>query len=109
MNFNLTTYLEYVNSVKSGIRAAERQYNLDFHLKLRGPAGIFKQESKHVLCFGLLESCNKNIRKCPIDIITFHRKGTGVNAAEIYEGGFDIKNKIQEMFSSLRKFEMANR
>lgn len=93
MTCNFIEYLNYVYGIWNGLRSVERQYNLGYILKLRGPAGLFKQESKHKLCWGLLENCNNFFSKCPIDIITFHRKGSGLNAEDIFNGGIEIKKK----------------
>ena len=102
-------YMMYVNGIFGGLRSAERKYGLNHVLKLRGPAGLFKQESKHKLCWGLLENCNQNLSKCPIDMLTFHRKGSGLNAADIFNGGIEIKNIILKKFPNLKKIKMANR
>lgn len=68
-------YLEYSHGIKSGLEAAARRMNPIEKISLRGPAGLFKLNGKHKICFGLLDHCNSNISNCPIDIITFHRKG----------------------------------
>lgn len=101
--------MKYVNGIWKGLRAVERQYNLDHILKLRGPAGLFKQESRHSLCWGILKNCNTNLIQCPIDMLTFHRKGAGFNAADIFNGGMELKNIIINKFPNLKKFKMANR
>jgi L-iduronidase len=72
---SFSEYEDYVEGVKSGIKAAERQFSLENVIKLRGPAGLFKDSKNHKLCWKILEKCNENLEKCPIDLITFHRKG----------------------------------
>lgn len=77
-------------------------------MKLRGPAGLFKDEKKHKLCWGVLESCNKNPEKCPIDIITFHRKGNGNDAAEILNGSLDLIQEFSQKFPNLTALKYSN-
>lgn len=101
-------YEEYVNGIKSGIKAAERQFSIKNVLKLRGPAGLFKDEKKHQLCWGILENCNKNVNTCPIDIITFHRKGSGNTAQEILNGSLDLIETFSAKFPNLHKLKYSN-
>lgn len=66
--------MEYAKDISLALKSFRREpYNLD--LKLQGPAGLFKRQERHELCWGLLNYCNSNIVDCPIDIITYHRKG----------------------------------
>jgi L-iduronidase len=75
---------------------------------LRGPAGLFKDEEKHPLCWSTLENCNANPRKCPIDIITFHRKGNGNAAEEILNGSLDLLNEFAQKYPNLTGFKYSN-
>lgn len=100
-------YLDYVHGIKEGLKAVNRQYS-DASLKLRGPAGLFKDKLKHPFCWKILETCNKNLTHCPIDIITFHRKGNGIEANEILEGGLDLVNKFSQEFPHLAEFKLSN-
>lgn len=72
--FSSSEYLKYAKDVSFALKSFNREpYNLN--LKLQGPAGLFKNQDRHALCFGLLDYCNSNINDCPIDVITYHRKG----------------------------------
>ncbi|XP_055313832.1 alpha-L-iduronidase [Sitodiplosis mosellana] len=75
LNLTLIEYLDYAHGVASGLEAASRRMNPVSKIPLRGPAGLFKSFEKHQLCYGLLAHCSANESLCPIDIITFHRKG----------------------------------
>lgn len=71
-----TDYLDYVAGVSEGLEAAARSSaDSVIHFQVHGPAGLFKSFGKHPLCWGLLEKCNLNITQCPINVLTFHRKG----------------------------------
>ena len=87
--FHLTDYDDYIHGIKNGLKAAERQFSLKNILRLRGPAGLFKDKRKHQFCWNVLENCNKNISTCPIDVITYHRKGNGNDASEILRRSTD--------------------
>ena len=101
-------YNDYVRGIKDGIEAAERQFNLTDEIKLRGPAGLFKDEAKHQLCWGVLESCNEEPEECPIDVITYHRKGNGLVAEEILNGSLDLLETISQKFPNLTTFRISN-
>lgn len=79
----------------SGLEAASRRMRPVTKLDLRGPAGLFKSLEKHQLCYGLLTHCSANISRCPIDIITFHRKG--INSSN------DILTETIELLEFFRK------
>lgn len=97
-----------MNGIKKGFKTAERQFGLDNVLKLRGPAGLFKNEKKHQFCWNILKKCNDKVKTCPIDIITFHRKGNGNNAKEILDGSFDLLKTFADKFPKLATFEYSN-
>lgn len=97
-----------MSGTKEGIKAAERQYSLENVVKLRGPAGLFKNEEKHKFCWGVLEKCNENVKKCPIDVITFHRKGDGNEAQEILNYSLDLLNEFSSKFPNLKNFKYSN-
>lgn len=103
-----TEYQDYVHGIKNGMKAAERQFSLSNALKLRGPAGLFKAEEKHPLCWSVLESCNANVSFCPIDIITFHRKGDGNGAEEILNGSLDLLKVFTKKYPNLASFKYSN-
>lgn len=90
------------------MQAAERQFQLNNVVKLRGPAGLFKNEKNHKLCWGVLDSCNKNLDKCPIDIISFHRKGNGNGAEEILSESIDLVETFSQKFPNLTNMKYSN-
>lgn len=104
----ITDYDNYIYGIKNGIKAAERQFSLSNVLKLRGPAGLFKDAQKHKLCWGVLEDCNRNMSTCPIDIITFHRKGNGNDAGEILNGSLNLLKTLSQKFPNLASLKYSN-
>lgn len=108
MKVSSVEFEEYINGIKQGMKAAERQFSLKNNLMLRGPAGLFKDEKKHQICWKVLENCNENVDTCPIDIITFHRKGNGNNAKEILNGSLDLIETFSQRFPSLKNLKYAN-
>lgn len=82
-------------------------------LPLRGPAGLFKTFEKHKLCYGLLAHCNEldNVKLCPIDIITFHRKGKGKgdnSSNDILSDTIKLLELFREMYPNLMHIPCAN-
>lgn len=104
---NFLDYFNYVHGIKEGLKAANRQYS-NITLKLRGPAGLFKNSQNHPFCWGLLEKCNKNLKSCPIDLITFHRKGSGNDAKEILDGSLDLIKEFSQKFPHLNDMKVSN-
>lgn len=84
---------------------ANEPYNMS--LKLQGPAGLFKLFDKHELCWGMLYSCNANIHECPIDVITYHRKGI-TSADDILENTRKLIESISKMYPKLSHLPYAN-
>lgn len=84
---------------------ASEPYNIT--LKLYGPAGLFKQFDKHELCWGMLHRCNANIHECPIDVITYHRKGIH-SANDILESTHKLIESISKMYPKLSHLPYAN-
>lgn len=76
-------------------------------LFLRGPAGLFKKKEKHPLCWGFLNKCNTNISTCPIDVLTFHRKGK-VSYADILTETKELISNIFNDYTNLRELPYAN-
>lgn len=76
-------------------------------LSLRGPAGLFKSKEKHKLCWGLLNKCNTNISECPIDVLTFHRKGQQ-SYNDIIIKTKQLLNIIYEDYKHLNELPFAN-
>lgn len=69
---------------------------------------MFKDPKKHQLCWSVLRNCNKNLPKCPIDIITFHRKGNGNDAEEILNGSLDLLKEFSRKFQNLTTLKYSN-
>lgn len=76
--------------------------------KLGGPAGLFKDPSKHTLCWGLLSYCNKiGRRNCPIQYITFHKKGDGTTE-EVLNKTLQLVNLFKTNYSNMSSMSIAN-
>lgn len=56
----------------------------------------------------MLEDCNKKPLNCPIDIITFHRKGDGNDAREILNGSLDLLKSFSQRFPNLTALKYSN-
>ncbi|CRL01954.1 CLUMA_CG015068, isoform A [Clunio marinus] len=108
LNFTNEEFIDYMKGISEGIKAVERQFSLNNTLKLRGPAGLFKDERKHKFCWGVLENCNKFPVKCPIDIITFHRKGNGNTADEVLNESLDLIEDFKKRFKNLTTLKYSN-
>lgn len=78
------------------------------HLPLRGPAGLFKSQIKHPLCWSVLKFCNTYIESCPIDVLTYHRKGTGENATDVINNSENFLKILYEKYPQLHKLPIAN-
>lgn len=106
-DYSATEYLEYADGVSDGLRATERRTHPTMKLSLRGPAGLFKAHAKHPLCWGLLNQCNINMSHCPIDVITFHRKGIN-GSDDILPETIALLKIIHETFPNLKDIPYAN-
>ncbi|EDW03800.1 GH11437 [Drosophila grimshawi] len=112
INFTAESYLEYVQAVRRGLskaggrRKSKRQQQL--YRALRGPAGLFKSEERHPLCWQLLDVCNQELAKCPIDILTYHRKGLDGSATEILNGSLVLLSNIYQDYPQLQHLPVAN-
>lgn len=100
-------YLLYADAVASGLTAASRRMKPVTKIPLRGPAGLFKSVNKHKLCYGLLAYCSANISICPIDIITFHRKGVN-NENDILTETLSLLKLFSEKYPNLGHLPYAN-
>lgn len=99
-------YFEYAKGVSRALKlVASEPYNMT--LKLRGPAGLFKEFDKHELCWGMLHRCNANIDECPIDVITYHRKGV-TSADDILENTEKLIESFSKMYPKLSHLPYAN-
>lgn len=105
--FTFLEYLDYVYGVSAGLKAATRRTNPMLKFYLRGPAGLFKAYEKHELCWGLLNHCNLNITMCPIDMITFHRKGIE-SADDILVNSKKLIDTIRKIYPNLKKLSYSN-
>ncbi|EDS40596.1 conserved hypothetical protein [Culex quinquefasciatus] len=108
LNFTTEEYISYVQSTRLGLDAAGRLFNNQLLIPLRGPAGLFKAELHHPFCWEILELCNKRPRKCPFEVLSFHRKGSGARADEILDGGLQLMDQIWERFPNLSGFKVSN-
>ncbi|XP_017077613.2 alpha-L-iduronidase [Drosophila eugracilis] len=114
LNFTAESYLDYVQAVRRGLSKAGNLDNPDGKLQLpmyrslRGPAGLFKDLSNHPLCWNLLKLCSQRVVYCPIDVLTFHRKGIEGTATEIVNGSLSLMAKIYEEYPSLKQLPVAN-
>lgn len=105
----LLEYLSYVNACASGLRDAFLRSNyLDSIPKLAGPAGLFKDKQDHPLCWGLLERCDSiESNGCPIQYISFHRKGNG-SAEQLLNNSILLLDDIYTKYRNLRHLPLAN-
>uniref|UniRef100_A0A8D8BPU9 Alpha-L-iduronidase n=1 Tax=Culex pipiens TaxID=7175 RepID=A0A8D8BPU9_CULPI len=108
LNFTTEEYISYVQSTRLGLDAAGRLFNNLLHIPLRGPAGLFKAELHHPFCWGILELCNERPHKCPFEVLSFHRKGSGARADEILDGGLQLIDQVWERFPNLSGFKVSN-
>ncbi|XP_017857775.1 PREDICTED: alpha-L-iduronidase [Drosophila arizonae] len=109
INFTSASYLEYVQAVRRGLsKAGGRRKSKQLYRALRGPAGLFKSEQRHPLCWELLEVCNQQLAKCPIDILSYHRKGLDGSAQEILNGSLALLTKIYHDYPQLQHLPVAN-
>ncbi|XP_058461976.1 alpha-L-iduronidase [Malaya genurostris] len=107
LNFTTNEYIDYIQSVRLGLDAAGRLLN-NIHLPLRGPAGLFRVEPNHPFCWSALKLCNDFPHRCPFDVISFHRKGSGQRAEDIINGETILLDQISNKFSNLVKFKYSN-
>lgn len=104
----LLEYFSYVNASASGLRDAFlRSYDLDSIPKLTGPAGLLKNQQEHPLCWGLLERCDRIENTCPIQYISFHRKGNG-SVNQLLNDTILLMDEIYMKYPNLRHLPLAN-
>ncbi|XP_052853276.1 alpha-L-iduronidase [Drosophila gunungcola] len=114
LNFTAQSYLDYVQAVRRGLSKAgnpdtqDGKHQLPMYRSLRGPAGLFKDPNNHPLCWKLLEHCSQRVVYCPIDVLTFHRKGVEGTATEIVNGSLSLMAKIYEEYPNLKLLPVAN-
>lgn len=101
-----------MTSIRQGLTQAGKRKSpsKDLYFPLRGPAGLFKSKDKHPLCWTLLAYCNFYIKQCPIDILTYHRKGDGyINNSLIIKNTSELLKNIFEEYPQLKKLDISNR
>lgn len=87
---------------------SDSQISNEYFPKFGGPAGVFKQYEKHPLCWGLLEMCNnKSENGCPLQYISFHKKGDG-NVETLLNGTLELLDDIHNNYANLRNIPVAN-
>ena len=99
--------MDYLKSLKFGLKAASRRTTNNSQLILRGPAGLFKSKDHHPLCWASLGLCNENPSECPFDILTFHRKGKG-RAEEVLDGDRNLLLELYRTYENLTNFPFSN-
>lgn len=75
-------------------------------LKLGGPAGLFKS-MKHPLCWGVLERCNEMGDSCPLQFISFHKKGDGL-AENVLVKDLELLDLIHFKYPNMKHIPIAN-
>ncbi|XP_063222250.1 alpha-L-iduronidase isoform X2 [Bacillus rossius redtenbacheri] len=101
LNFTLQGYLSYAGATWRGLRAASPR------LGLAGPAGLFKARARHPLCWGLLDLCAAQPRRCPLDLLSFHRKGGG-SEDSVLRGGVRLALRLRSAYPALALLPLAN-
>lgn len=59
------------------------------------------------MCWGLLENCNANVTRCPIDVITFHRKGAN-SSNDILTETIELLREFDYLYPNLSEMPFAN-
>ncbi|XP_049961209.1 alpha-L-iduronidase [Schistocerca serialis cubense] len=100
LNFTLSGYMNYFSATTAGISRAAGQ-----KIRVGAPAGLFKAESHHPLCWGLLKHCE--IKECPLSFLSFHRKGNRT-ANLVTKGSVDLIKDLRQKFPKLSMIPLAN-
>lgn len=100
-------YMAYATGIADGLKAAARRTMPRLTFKLRGPAGLFKSFEKHKLCWGLLNYCDSNLTECPIDMITYHRKGIE-SPSNILVNSIELLDIIHNLYPNLKNLCYSN-
>lgn len=106
LNMTSADYFDYIAGINRGLRQFSQLNNSTKHL-LRGPAGLFKSAEKHQLCWGILDNCNSNMDSCPLDILTFHRKGQS-SIDDILNETIALLQSIHSKYPNLRQLPYEN-
>lgn len=98
--YHTADYLNYITAVHAALQRISNG-----RLQLRGPAGLFHpNRSKHPLCWGLLQYCNSTAdlsTECPLQMLTYHRKGYDGTAASILNATIDLIAELRAEFPRL--------
>lgn len=107
LQWTLQDYLGHIQGIRNGVEEVKRKYE-DFSFKLRGPAGLFRKRENHEFCYGILDLCNASQQAlCPIDILTFHRKGEE-KAKQILEEESELLAELRESYPFLESCPWSN-
>ncbi|XP_063704831.1 alpha-L-iduronidase isoform X2 [Culicoides brevitarsis] len=74
---------------------------------LRGPAGLFRNPKNHEFCWKAVELCQDGTKKCPFDVITFHRKGNG-SAESVFSETISLIVELSNTFPRLSQMKFSN-
>lgn len=102
----VTDYFSYVDSSREALRDAYTHESVKVP-RLGGPAGLFKNPRSHPFCWGLLEKCNNNVTSCPIQFISFHKKGNE-STRTILQEDLELIGEFRSRFPNLRMLPIAN-
>lgn len=101
-----------MKAIRKGLESISDEYKDSKALTLRGPAGLFKAEEKHPLCWSLLAYCEKtknNITsECPINVLTYHRKGNGQNITKLIASTKRLYHQIYQKYPNLKHLPLSN-
>ncbi|XP_039951538.1 alpha-L-iduronidase isoform X2 [Bactrocera neohumeralis] len=107
LNFTVEGFIEYAMALRKGIKSAGHMSNKPLDLTLRGPAGLFKSKKNHPLCWSLIKNCNDQINDCPINVLTYHRKGQGL-ATEVLEASSKLLKNIYANYYNINMLPVSN-
>ncbi|CAH1392790.1 unnamed protein product [Nezara viridula] len=101
LNFGLEEYIDYVMGCAEGIKSVLPE--VDFG----GPAGLFKNISNHPLCWGFLNYCNNDLRRCKLNYISLHKKGNS-STSEILNGMNSFRVEMNRKYPNLGILPLIN-
>uniref|UniRef100_A0A182FUI6 Glycosyl hydrolases family 39 N-terminal catalytic domain-containing protein n=1 Tax=Anopheles albimanus TaxID=7167 RepID=A0A182FUI6_ANOAL len=111
LNFTVSDYLEYILAIRAGLDHVRNltespRQSASTLFQLQGPAGLFKSEIHHPLCWAAAKLCNGG--DCPFETFTFHRKGTGRWASEVLTATQQLMEDLFTRFPNVRRLGFAN-
>ncbi|ETN62423.1 alpha-l-iduronidase [Anopheles darlingi] len=111
LNFTVSDYLEYILAIRAGLDHVRNlpetpRESASTLFQLQGPAGLFKSETNHPLCWAAVKLCNGG--DCPFETITFHRKGSGRWASEVLSSTQQLLEDLFTRFPNVRRLGFAN-